>query len=103
MVLPLMVAVTLGLVWVLALATTQVRVVDAAREVARATARDESRSAAVALGRRVAPDGSAIEVHIQDGTVVARVRAEVRGPRGLFRLLPGVEVEAEAVAARERP
>ena len=58
MVLPVLVAMTLGLVWVLALAATQVRVVDAARETARAVARDDGRAPAVALGQRVAPDGA---------------------------------------------
>lgn len=101
MVLPVLVAVALGLAWLLALAATQVRVVDAARETARAAARDESRSAAVALGRRVAPDGSQISVREDGDTVVVQVRARVRGPQGLFRFVPGVPVEAEAVAAKE--
>jgi hypothetical protein len=102
MVLPLLVAVAVALAWVLALAATQVRVVDAAREVARATARDESGSVAVDLGRRVAPHGSTIEVQVRGATVVAHVRAHVRGPGGLVRFLPGIDVEAEAVAAREQ-
>ncbi len=101
MVLPVLVAVALGLAWLLALAATQVRVVDAARETARAAARDDSRSAAVTLGRRVAPDGSRISVHEDGETVVVRVRAQVRGPQGLFRFVPAVHVDAEAVAAKE--
>ena len=55
-VIPLLLAVTLGLVWLVALAATQVRVVDAAREVARSAARGESDPVAVARGRQVAPD-----------------------------------------------
>lgn len=102
MVLPLLVAVALALAWVLALAATQVRVVDAAREVARAAARDESRSTALALGRRVAPEGSSIDVQVRGGTVVAHVRSRVRGPQGLLSFLPAVEVESEAVAAAEQ-
>ena len=102
MVLPLMVAVALGLAWLLSLAATQVRVVDAAREVARAVARDESRSTAVGLGRRVAPSGSVIGVHQEGDTVVVRVRSSVSGPGGMFTFLPAVHVEAEAVAAREQ-
>lgn len=101
MVLPVLISLTLGLAWLLTLAATQVRVVDAAREVARALARDESRSSAVALGRRVAPDGAGIRVHDEAGTVVVRVRAEVRGPGGVFGFLPGVDVDGHAVAARE--
>lgn len=102
MVLPLMVAVALGLAWLLSLAATQVRVVDAAREVARAEARDESRSTAVDLGRRVAPRGSVIGVQQEGDTVVVRVRSSVSGPGGMFAFLPAVHVEAEAVAAREQ-
>lgn len=101
MVLPVLVAVTLGLAWLLALGATQVRVVDAARETARAAAREDHRASAVALGRRVAPDGSRIELDEQGDTVIARVSAESRGPGGLFGFLPGVQVRAEAVAAKE--
>ena len=101
MVLPVLVAATLGLVWLLALATTQVRVTDAAREVARAAARDESPAAASALGARVAPAGARIDVHSRGATVEVRVEADVAGPGGLFRFLPSVTVDAEAVAARE--
>ena len=52
MVLPVLVALTLGLAWVLSLAATQVRVVDAARETARAAARDDGvlRAGHAALG-----------------------------------------------------
>ena len=103
MVLPVLVALALGLAWVLVLAGTQVRVVDAAREVARAAARDEDHGAALALGRRVAPGGAVVDVREDGRTVVARVRATVRGPGGLFAFVPGVTVEGEAVAAREQP
>ena len=43
LVLPLLVAVTLGLVWLLAVGAAQVRTVDAARETARAVARGDAR------------------------------------------------------------
>ena len=102
-VLPVLVAVALALVWVMALAVTQVRVVDAARETARAAARDEPADTAVALGRQVAPDGARIDLDRSDDLVRVRVSTEVGGPGGLLRFLPGVEVDAEAVAAREGP
>jgi hypothetical protein len=102
MVLPMLVAVALALAWMVALAATQVRVVDAAREVARAAARDETQADAVALGRRVAPRGSVVVVEGRGETVVAHVTARVRGPRGLLRFLPPVLVKAEAVAAKEQ-
>ena len=102
MVLPVLVSVALGLGWVLALAGTQVRLVDAAREVARAVARDDSRAAALALGRRVAPRGAGIEVDEEGGLVTVRVRSTVRGPGGLFGFVPGVRVHGEATAASEQ-
>lgn len=101
MALPVLVAVALGLVWLVALAVTQVRVVDAAREAARALARDEPAATALELGRRVAPGQAAITVHQEEGAVRVHVVAEVRGPGGLFAFLPGVEVDADAVAAKE--
>ena len=100
-VLPILVALTLGLVWVLSLAATQVRVVDAARETARAVARAEPVPAAVGLGRRVAPDGATIRIHQDGSTVVVDVAAEVRGPGGLFAVLPQVSVSSRAVTALE--
>jgi hypothetical protein len=102
MVLPVLVAVALGLAWVLAMAATQVRVVDAAREVARSAARDDSRSQSLALGRRVAPQGATVSLRTDGDAVVAQVRATVRGPGGLFGFLPAVVVRSEAVAATEQ-
>lgn len=102
-VLPVLVAVTLGLVWLVALAVTQIRVVDAARETARAAARDEPADAAVALGLQVAPEGARISVDPEDDLVRVHVVAEVRGPGGIFAFLPGLEVDADAVAASEQP
>lgn len=102
MVLPLLVGVALALAWLMALAGTQVRVVDAAREVARAAARDDSRAEAVALGRRVAPDGARITVRQGADEVTVRVEVAQRGPGGLLRFLPPARLRAESVAAREQ-
>ena len=101
MVLPVLTVLTMALAWLLMLAATQVRVVDAAREVARATARDEDPARALALGRRVAPGGSRITVRSEQDTVVVSVRSQVHGPRGLMLVLPTATLHAEAVAARE--
>jgi hypothetical protein len=103
MVVPVLVALTLGMVWLVSLAATQVRLVDAAREVARAVARDEPREVAVELGRRVAPEGARIDVVDHGETVTVTVAAEVEGPGGLFRFLPAVAVDADATTAQESP
>jgi Flp pilus assembly protein TadG len=99
--LPLLLAVTLGLVWLLSVAAAQIRVVDAARESARAAARGEAEGAAVQRGLAVAPAGSRITVRSGDGRVTATAVGRVAGPGGLFAFLPGVTVRAEAVAAQE--
>ncbi len=51
MAVPLLLAVTLGMVWLLTLGTAQVRMVDATREAARAVARGDATG--VALDRVV--------------------------------------------------
>ncbi|GAA4741682.1 pilus assembly protein TadE [Gordonia alkaliphila] len=70
----------------------QLRCTDAAREVARLSAAGDSEAQAV--GARVAPKGSRIEVHRQGEQVVAIVSAKVP-------LLPLFDVSAHSVAAME--
>ena len=101
--LPLLLALTAGLVWLLALATAQVRVVDASREAARAVARGDDQAEAVALGQRIAPEGARVRISVADGRVRVVTTARVTGPDGLLGVFPGVDVEAEAVAAAEAP
>lgn len=99
--LPTLLLLTVALAWVLVYAVTHVRVVDAARETARAAARAETTGEAVALGRRVAPQGARVSVSVGPEVVVARVSATVRGPGGVFGALGPVTVSSEAVAAAE--
>lgn len=99
--LPTLLAVTAGLTWLLAVAVGQVRTVDAARETARALARGDDPAQAVAVGDRVAPDGVRISVRSSAGRVVVTARGRMAGPGGLFRALPGADLEAEAVAVLE--
>ncbi len=100
-VIPVLLSLVLGSAWFVALAATKVRVVDAAREVARVAARGEPEQAAVAHGRRVAPDGTRFSVRRAGGQVVVEARVPVRGPGGLLAFLPEVTVGSEAVAAEE--
>lgn len=101
LVLPVLVAVTIGLVWLLSVGAAQVRTVDAARETARALARGDDEGAALARGEEVAPSGSSITVTRGGGEVRVTVTGEVAGPGGLFAHLPTPTVRAEAVAAEE--
>lgn len=100
-VLPLLALFTLAMVWLVCVGLTQVRAMDAAREVARAAARSESTAAAIALGRQVAPSGSSISVHDSAETVAVTVSSPVRGPAGILGGLVGVRVTGRAVAAQE--
>lgn len=99
--LPVLLAVTAGLVWLLAVAVAQVRTVDAAREAARALARGDDAGEAVALGEQVAPDGVRLSVSRSGDRVVVRARGRIPGPGGLFGVIPGASVRAEAVAITE--
>ena len=103
MVLPLLVALTIALAWMLTLGIAQVRAVDAARETARALARDEPETVAIGLGRRAAPEGARIEVSHSATEVVVVVTSTVHGPGGLLSGMPAVDVQARAVAAKEGP
>jgi Flp pilus assembly protein TadG len=97
---PMLVSLTIGLVWLLTIGLAQVRMVDAARETARAGARGDSATAAVARGQQVAP-GAAVTLSDGDGQVVATASDSVAPPGGLLGFLPAAHVHAEAVADLE--
>lgn len=101
--LPLLLSVTVGLAWLLAVGAGQIRVVDGAREAARAIARGDAEPEAFARAARVAGDGSEVTASYRDGEVVVSVRRRVAGPEGLLGLLPAVTLDAQAVAAVEAP
>lgn len=97
--LPLLIAVTLGMVWMVTFGVAQMKTTDAAREVARALARGETQADAVGLAERVAP-GSRVEVSSNGDTVVVVVTDSVPSPGGVFDSLSGT-TRAEAVALAE--
>lgn len=101
MTLPLLLAVTVGLVWLLAIGSAQIQMVDAARETARAVARGDSHASALGTGRRIAPRGADISVASAGEHVTVRATADVDGPGGLFDFLPSVRLSAESVALLE--
>jgi Flp pilus assembly protein TadG len=99
---PLLVSLTIGLVWLLSVGMAQVQMVDAAREAARASARGDPIGEAVSRGEQVAP-GSTVTVTVADGTAVATASGDVGPPGGLLGFLPEVHVHARAVTAAESP
>lgn len=100
--LPLLLSVTVGLAWLLAVGAAQIRVVDAARETARLLARGDSETSAVSRGTRVAGPESSVRVVRRPGEVAVTVTRPFDGPGGVLAVLPGVQLEAEAVAATEQ-
>lgn len=98
--LPVLVAVTLAMVWLLTVGVAQMKVTDAAREAARALARGESTEHAVDLARRAAP-GSTVSVTQTGGEVVVTVEGQVVAPGGLLGDLGVAQVHAEATSLRE--
>jgi Flp pilus assembly protein TadG len=97
---PVLVSLTIGLVWLLTIGVAQVQMIDAARETARAGARGDPESVALARGRLVAPQAR-WTLTTRAGDVVATAGAVVAPPGGLLGFLPGVRVHAEAVTAAE--
>ncbi len=98
---PLLVALTAGLVWMLAVGAAQVRVIDASREAARAVARGDDAASAEAVALRIAPERARVSIQVGDTEVVVTTSARVTAPGGLLGSLPGVTVSADAVALVE--
>lgn len=98
---PLLVALTAGLVWMLAVGAAQIRVVDASREAARIVARGDDVASAEAVALRIAPESARVSIALGEGEVVVTTTARVSGPGGLLGSLPGVTVSSESVAVVE--
>lgn len=100
-VLPVIVAVALGLAWVVVVAATHIQVVDASREAARLIARGDEEGEAIEAATRLAPTGTTFSVTHQDGLV--RVDAEVtaRLDAPLLRDVIRVDLSTSAVTTAE--
>ncbi len=95
--------VTAALAWLVAVGVAQVRCVDAARDAARAVAREESFAVARRMATRVAPDGARID--IRAGADAARVRVSYRAtlPGRLFDDVVAIDLEAVSQLPLEFP
>lgn len=99
--LPLLLALTVVLVWLVSLGAAQIRVVDASREAARVVARGDDVSRATALARRIAPAGASVSVSNDGGDVVVETTAEIAPPGGVLGRFGSFTVRSRAVAVRE--
>ena len=98
---PLLLALTVGLVWMLAVGAAQVRVIDASREAARVVARGDTADAAEAVARLIAPAGAEVHIVTAAGEVRVTTSARVTAPGGVLGALPGITVSDVAVATTE--
>ncbi|GAA5076334.1 Flp pilus assembly protein TadG [Thermocatellispora tengchongensis] len=98
-VLPALMAVLAGALWMVAVVGAQLECVDAARAGARAAARGESLEEVRRIAARLAPAGAEIAIDRGAETSKVEVSATVRPKWG--EALPSVTVESVAVAATE--
>ena len=95
MALPLLVAVTWVLVWMVSLGSTQARLTDAARETARAVARGETDTLAIARGQESAPAGTRITVARSADSVRVEATVDADAPLDTFGVM-AAHLHAEA-------
>ncbi|WP_231626795.1 TadE family type IV pilus minor pilin [Streptomyces apocyni] len=95
-VIPALVLLGMAMVWALMAASAQIQCVDAARAGARAAARQEPPSAAVAAAEQAAPRGARVTVRREGDLVRVSVSVDSPGPGAL-----SVALRSEAVALAE--
>jgi TadE-like protein len=96
LVLPMLALFALVLVWLLSVGVEQVRVVDAARDAARAVARGDDDAAAEAAARRTAGDAAAVVIRREGSYVSVNVTDRAVAPDWLLVPLPSIVVRASA-------
>ncbi|HEY8728721.1 MAG TPA: TadE family type IV pilus minor pilin [Acidothermaceae bacterium] len=101
MVLPVLALLLAVALWSIAVATAQLRCIDAARDGARAVARGESDTVAIAVARDAAPDGAQVDVRRDGDRVVVVVSARVRVGSGPLAAIPAPTVSATATTVAE--
>lgn len=99
--LPALALVLAAAVWVVALAATQLRCADAAREAARAAARGENLNVVRQVAEEVAPGNVDVEIERSGSAVTVEVTATVPLPGPIGGSLPMPAVRGSAVAMLE--
>ncbi len=101
LVLPMVAIFVLTLVWLLSVGIEQVRVVDAARDAARAVARGDDDGLAAQAARRAAGSDAEVVIRHDGGLVSVTVSERVSAPDWLLVPLPTVSVESRASVEAE--
>jgi Flp pilus assembly protein TadG len=100
-VLPIVAAFALVLLWLISAAITEIRLVDASRDAARALARGEDEAAVRAQVAETGPGGSNVAV-VRDGQeVTVEVSTAARPPGWLLVPLPAIALHASATTQAE--
>jgi hypothetical protein len=101
MVLPLLAAFTLAMAFLVSLGVDQVRIVDAARDAARAVAADGDDDAARQQAQSTSPGVARVEIAHEAGLVDVTVTSTVSPPHWLLVPLPSVTLAAHASVREE--
>lgn len=101
--LPSLVLVAAALSWLVAVGVAQVQCVDAARDAARALARDESAEVATTLARQAAPRGARVSLRRTGGLVEVEVSYRASPPGGLLDAAASLDLRATASTPVEAP
>jgi Flp pilus assembly protein TadG len=99
--LPTLVVVAATLMWLVSVGVAQVRCVDAARDAARALARDEPTGVAVDLARQVAPDGAQVQVRRVGDLVDVEVTYRATPPGAVLDPVAALDLRATATTPAE--
>jgi hypothetical protein len=94
--LPALVLIAAALAWLVGVGVAQVRCVDAARDAARALARDEPTEVATELARQSAPDGALVSLGQDGGLVQVEVIYRATPPGALLDTVGALDLRATA-------
>jgi hypothetical protein len=94
--LPALVLIAAALAWLVGVGVAQVRCVDAARDAARALARDEPTEVATELARKSAPDGALVSLGQDGGLVQVEVIYRATPPGALLDTVGALDLRATA-------
>jgi hypothetical protein len=100
-VLPIIAAFALVLLWLISAAITEVRLVDASRDAARALARGEDEAAVRAHVTESGPPGSQMLVVHDGAEVTVEVFTSAEAPGWLLVPLPAIPLHASATTQTE--
>jgi hypothetical protein len=100
-VLPIIAAFALALLWPISAAITEIRLVDASRDAARALARDADETAVRSQLAESGPAGSQMLVVHDGADVTVEVSAVARPPGWLLVPLPAIALHASATTQTE--